>query len=81
MKTDVLSVVSEEEIHRQFLTEVKTLSSTMERIFTGAQDLTADVNYFTSDPQLTYLGNGVFTMSGPEQVAASTGDPRWLPAE
>jgi hypothetical protein len=49
--------------------------------FTGAQDLTADVNYFTSDPQLTYLGNGMFTMTGPEQVAARTGDPRWLPVE
>lgn len=49
--------------------------------FTGAQDLTADVNYFISDPQLTYLGNGQFTMTGAEQIAARTGDPRWLPAQ
>jgi len=45
------------------------------------QDITADVNYFTSDPQLTYLGNGEFTMTGTDQIAARTGDPRWLPAQ
>lgn len=49
--------------------------------FTGAQDLTADVNYITSDPQLTYKGNGVFTMSGSAQKTAQTGDPRWLTAQ
>jgi hypothetical protein len=49
--------------------------------FTGSQDITADVNHITSDPQLTYLGNGEFTMTGSAQIAARTGDPRWLPAE
>jgi hypothetical protein len=49
--------------------------------FTGTQDVTADVNYFTSDPLLTYLGNGAFTMTGAAQIAARTGDPRWLPAQ
>jgi hypothetical protein len=49
--------------------------------FTGAQDLTADVNYITSDPVLTYLGSGSFTMTGAAQIAARTGDPRWLPAQ
>jgi hypothetical protein len=34
-----------------------------------------------TDPQLTYLGNGEFTMTGTDQIAARTGDPRWLPAE
>jgi len=33
-----------------------------------------------SDPQLTYLGNAQFTLAGPDQIAARTGDPRWLPA-
>jgi hypothetical protein len=45
------------------------------------QDATADVNYITSDPVLTYLGNGEFTMTGTAQIAARTGDPRWLPAQ
>jgi len=36
--------------------------------------------YFDTDPQLTYLGNGKFTMSGAAQIAAGTGDPRWLPS-
>jgi hypothetical protein len=49
--------------------------------FTGSQDITADVNYFTADPLLTYLGNGEFTMTGAVQIAARTGDPRWLPAQ
>jgi hypothetical protein len=49
--------------------------------FTGSQDITADVNYITSDPLLTYLGNGEFTMTGSAQIAARTGDPRWLPAQ
>jgi hypothetical protein len=48
-------------------------------LFTGSNDLTADVAYFTSDPKLTYLGNGIFRMEGAEQIAAGTGDPRWLP--
>lgn len=34
-----------------------------------------------TDPQLTYLGNAQFTLAGPDQIAARTGDPRWLPAE
>lgn len=34
-----------------------------------------------TDPQLTYLGNGEFTMTGADQINARTGDPRWLPAE
>ncbi|MDL2241446.1 DUF4992 family lipoprotein [Bacteroidales bacterium OttesenSCG-928-L03] len=50
-------------------------------LFTGNQDKTADVNYFETDPQLTYLGNGVFQMKGAQQIAARTGDPRWLPEE
>ncbi|HEY4789627.1 MAG TPA: DUF4992 family lipoprotein [Bacteroidales bacterium] len=50
--------------------------------YTGTvSDLTSDVNYITSDPQLTYSGNGEFTMTGTAQVAARTGDPRWLPAQ
>jgi hypothetical protein len=49
--------------------------------FTGSQDVTADVNYFTADPQLIHLGNGVFTMTGGAQISARTGDPRWLPAQ
>jgi hypothetical protein len=49
--------------------------------FTGAQDLTADVNHILTDPQLTYLGNGEFTMTGAAQISARTGDPRWLPAQ
>jgi hypothetical protein len=34
-----------------------------------------------TDPQLTYLGNGEFTMTGTDQITARTGDPRWLPAQ
>lgn len=34
-----------------------------------------------TDPQLTYLGNAQFTLAGPDQIAARTGDPRWLPAQ
>jgi hypothetical protein len=49
--------------------------------FTGSNDVTADVNYFTDDPQLIHLGNGVFTMTGAAQISARTGDPRWLPAQ
>ncbi|MDR3219327.1 MAG: DUF4957 domain-containing protein [Dysgonamonadaceae bacterium] len=37
--------------------------------------------HFEIDPQLTYLGNGEFKLSGAAQVAALTGDPRWLPAK
>jgi hypothetical protein len=51
------------------------------QLFTGSQDITADVAYFTSDPKLTYLGNGEFRLEGAEQIAARTGDPRWLPAQ
>lgn len=51
------------------------------QLFTGSQDLTADVAYFDTDPQLTYLGNGAFRMTGSQQIAARTGDPRWLPAQ
>jgi hypothetical protein len=50
-------------------------------LFTGSQDITADVAYFESDPQLTYLGDGKFKMDGTEQIAARTGDPRWLPEQ
>ncbi|MDR2147288.1 MAG: DUF4957 domain-containing protein [Tannerella sp.] len=47
--------------------------------FTGSQDLTADpVDRIDTNPGLTYSGNGVFTMSGADQQAAHTGDPRWL---
>ena len=31
-----------------------------------------------TDPRLNYVGNGVFTMSGAEHIAARIGDPRWL---
>jgi hypothetical protein len=34
-----------------------------------------------TDPQLTYLGNGGFTLGGAAQIAARIGDPRWLPAQ
>jgi hypothetical protein len=34
-----------------------------------------------TDPQLTYLGNGEFKLEGSAQIAARTGDPRWLPAQ
>ncbi|MDR0541304.1 MAG: DUF4957 domain-containing protein [Dysgonamonadaceae bacterium] len=51
------------------------------QLFTGSQDVTADVGYLTSDPQLTYLGNGEFKMEGAEQISKRTGDPRWLPAQ
>ena len=47
----------------------------------NAQDATADVAYFDTDPQLTHLGNGEFRMTGAQQIAARTGDPRWLPAQ
>lgn len=46
--------------------------------FTGSQDLTADTDRIETDPGLTYVGNGVFTMSGSAQREAGTGDPRWL---
>jgi hypothetical protein len=36
--------------------------------------------HFETNPQLTYLGNGEFTLGGSAQIAARTGDPRWLPA-
>lgn len=51
------------------------------QLFTGSQDLTADIAYYTSNPNLTYLGNGEFKLEGTEQIAARTGDPRWLPAQ
>jgi len=34
-----------------------------------------------TDPQLSYLGNAQFTLAGAAQIAARTGDPRWLPAQ
>jgi hypothetical protein len=34
-----------------------------------------------TNPQLTYLGNAQFTLAGPDQLAARTGDPRWLPVQ
>jgi len=34
-----------------------------------------------TDPQLTYLGNAQFKLEGAAQIAARTGDPRWLPAQ
>jgi hypothetical protein len=37
--------------------------------------------HIESDPGLTYLGDGKFVMTGSEQIAKRTGDPRWLPAE
>jgi hypothetical protein len=37
--------------------------------------------HFETNPQLSYQGNGVFTMEGAAQIAARSGDPRWLPAE
>lgn len=54
------------------------------KLFTGTQDASSaqpDINYFTTDPQLTYQGNGVFKMEGSAQISARTGDPRWLPAQ
>lgn len=51
------------------------------QLFTGSQDLTADINYLTTDPKLTYLGNGEFKLEGAEQISKRTGDPRWLPTE
>jgi len=51
------------------------------QLFTGSQDVTADVAYITTDPMLTYLGNGEFKMTGAAQITAGTGDPRWLPAQ
>lgn len=36
-------------------------------------------DYILTNPQLTYQGNGVFTMAGPDQISRGTGDPRWLP--
>lgn len=44
---------------------------------------TADTSgdYIQTDPKLLYLGNGVFTMTGPDQITRRTGDPRWLPAQ
>lgn len=33
-----------------------------------------------SDPKLTYLGNAQFKLEGADQIAAGSGDPRWLPA-
>jgi hypothetical protein len=36
--------------------------------------------YTSTDPQLTYLGNGEFRLLGSEQIAKRIGDPRWLPA-
>jgi hypothetical protein len=48
--------------------------------FSGGSDATRDPdNRIETDPGLTYLGNGVFTLSGPDQISAATGDPRWLP--
>lgn len=37
--------------------------------------------HIESDPQLTYLGDGKFTMTGSEQISKRVGDPRWLPVE
>ncbi|GHV58854.1 hypothetical protein FACS1894182_12030 [Bacteroidia bacterium] len=37
--------------------------------------------YTSTDPQLTYLGNGEFKLLGAEQIAKRIGDPRWLPAQ
>ena len=37
--------------------------------------------YVESNPQLVYLGDGKFSLSGSEQIAKRIGDPRWLPAE
>ncbi len=37
--------------------------------------------YIITDPGLTYAGNGVFTMTGADQITNRTGDPRWLPAQ
>lgn len=34
-----------------------------------------------TDPQLSYSGSAQFTLAGPDQIAARTGDPRWLPAQ
>jgi len=43
---------------------------------TGNYDTSSDI--ITSDPQLKAPSNGDFTPQGAEQVAAKTGDPRWL---
>lgn len=46
-----------------------------------AEELKYDVSgtHFTTDPQLKDPANGDFTVVGPEQLGARTGDPRWLP--
>ncbi len=38
-------------------------------------------NVIMTDPLFADAANGDFTISGSEQVAAKTGDPRWLPEE
>lgn len=37
--------------------------------------------HLESDPKLTYLGDGKFSLGGSEQIAKRVGDPRWLPSE
>ncbi|RNC66726.1 DUF4992 family lipoprotein [Proteiniphilum sp. X52] len=37
--------------------------------------------HIETDPQLTYNGNGQFTLNGAEQISKRVGDPRWLPVE
>jgi len=37
-------------------------------------------SHLESDPKLTYLGDGKFSLGGSEQIAKRVGDPRWLPA-
>lgn len=45
----------------------------------GTSESSRDINPVTGDPGLSYLGNGKFSMTGAAQIAAGTGDPRWLP--
>ena len=53
--------------------------------FDGAAEDTGDYDNsgtaIASDPQLKDPANGDFTPQGAEQVAAKTGDPRWLSAD
>lgn len=37
--------------------------------------------HIDTNPELTYLGNGDFSMKGSTQISRRVGDPRWLPAE
>lgn len=68
----------------------------MNRLTNGTHNLTAlqntywyngakanekyDTDVLTTDPGFKDAAGGDFTVSGAEQLANRTGDPRWLPA-